>query len=84
MRSETCTRGVVVAQHPLPACPHHWPLLSHSLKQMSQDFKVTKPINCLTSRKKFMVCNALPVKENRKHDLDIGFHLARFFGRGEV
>lgn len=30
----------------------------------------------ITSRKKFVVENALPVKENREHNLDIGFCLA--------
>lgn len=59
-------RGVVVVlQYTLPACQHHWPLLSHSLTQKSQSFKVTKTIMCLNIKMKFVVNNALPGKQNR-------------------
>lgn len=58
--------SIVAVQYSIPDYPLLSLLLSRGLTQVSRDLKVTKTINCLISKKKFVVDDALPVKKT--HD----------------
>ena len=76
-------RGVVFVLDPVGGTPLLRAMSAHSVAEALQVSLVEFHIYRLTCRDGLMMNQPVNVEERNQHGLDIGFHLPRFFGRGD-
>ena len=70
---------VVMVEKPIVVLPLVWTFVLNALPQSLRNLTVKLVIDGLTRGYEFLVDNALDVKKNYQHGLDIAANLMRFF-----